>query len=53
MTVDSSGHAYTAEFGNDVNPGPTKGRFDAGVFVDKLSLDGSHLLYSLTFRPDH
>ncbi len=49
MTVDSSGHAYTAEFGNDVNPGPDEGGFDAGVFVDKLSLDGSHLLYSLTF----
>ncbi len=49
MTVDSSGHAYTAEFGNDVNPGPDDGGVDAGVFVDKLSLDGSHLLYSLTF----
>jgi hypothetical protein len=49
MTVDSSGHAYTAEFGNDVNPGPDDGEVDAGVFVDKLSLDGSHLLYSLTF----
>jgi len=50
MTVDSSGHAYTAEFANDANPGPNFG-FDSGIFVDKLSIDGSHLLYSLTFGP--
>ena len=48
MAVDSTGHAYTAEFANDANPGPNFG-FDSGVFVDKLSADGSHLLYSMTF----
>jgi uncharacterized repeat protein (TIGR01451 family) len=46
--VDPSGHAYTAEFGNDASPGPNFG-FDSGIFVDKLSIDGSHLLYSLTY----
>ena len=29
-------------------PGPNFG-FDSGIFVDKLSLDGSHLLYSMTY----
>ena len=48
MTVDSSGHAYTAEFANDANPGPNFG-FDSGIFVDKLSIDGSHLLYSMVY----
>jgi hypothetical protein len=49
MTVDPSGHAYTAEFGGDDFLGPNEGNTDAGIFVDKLSLDGSHLLYSFTF----
>ncbi len=48
MTVDPSGHVYTAEFADDANPGPNEGP-DPGIFVDKLSLDGSQLLYSLIF----
>jgi hypothetical protein len=48
MTVDSAGHAYTAEFANDANPGPNFGS-DSGIFVDKLSPDGSTLVYEFIF----
>jgi Domain of unknown function DUF11/Beta-propeller repeat len=48
MAVDSAGHAYTVEAANDNFNGPNNDA-DAGVFVDKLSADGSHLLYSFIF----
>jgi Domain of unknown function DUF11/Beta-propeller repeat len=49
MAVGSEGHVYTAEFADDANPGPNEGGSDPGIFVDKLSLDGSRLLYSIIY----
>ena len=49
MAVGPEGHVYTAEFADDANPGPNEGGSDPGIFVDKLSLDGSHLLYSIIY----
>jgi uncharacterized repeat protein (TIGR01451 family) len=40
MWVDSAGHVYSAETTSDEFPGPGDG-FDQGMFVDKLSPDGS------------
>ena len=48
MALDSAGHVYTAESAFDEFPGPVEGG-DPGFFVDKLSLDGSHLLFSNLF----
>jgi uncharacterized repeat protein (TIGR01451 family) len=48
MAVDSSGHVYTSEAMFEEDPGPSEG-FDEGIFVDKLSADGSHLLFTRQF----
>lgn len=48
MAVDSAGHVYSAEARFDEFPGPSDG-FDAGILIDKLSVDGSALLYSNLF----
>jgi uncharacterized repeat protein (TIGR01451 family) len=48
MAVDSSGHVYTAEAQFDEDPGPAFG-FDEGIHLDKLSQDGSHLLFTTIF----
>jgi uncharacterized repeat protein (TIGR01451 family) len=48
MTVDASGHVYVAEDSQDAFPGPNPG-FDSGFFIDKLSPDGSKLLFAETF----
>ncbi|MGZ4897444.1 MAG: SBBP repeat-containing protein, partial [Candidatus Angelobacter sp.] len=48
IAVDLLGHVYTTAGGNENFNGPSFG-LDFGIFVDKLSVDGSHLLYSLTF----
>jgi uncharacterized repeat protein (TIGR01451 family) len=48
IAVDSTGHVYDAKGGDDNFAGPTDGN-DAGMIVDKLSADGSKLLYSFTF----
>jgi uncharacterized repeat protein (TIGR01451 family) len=48
IAVDSTGHVYDAKGGQDNFAGPTDG-FDTGMIVDKLSADGSKLLYSFTF----
>ncbi len=48
MWVDSSGHVYSAETTSDEFPGPSPG-FDQGMFVDKLSPDGSTLQFTTTF----
>lgn len=45
MAVDSAGHVYVVNgHGPPDNPG-----LDLGFQMDKLSVDGSHLLYSLLF----
>lgn len=48
MAVDAAGHVYTAENADDAFPGPNDG-FDAGIFIDKLSPDGSALIFSKLF----
>jgi uncharacterized repeat protein (TIGR01451 family) len=48
MAVDSSGIVYSAESQADEFPGPNPG-FDLGINIDKLSADGSKLLYTNTF----
>ncbi|HEY2115171.1 MAG TPA: SBBP repeat-containing protein [Candidatus Angelobacter sp.] len=48
MAVDATGHVYTAESLFDENPGPSSGA-DEGIFIDKLSPDGSKLVYSNLF----
>jgi uncharacterized repeat protein (TIGR01451 family) len=48
IAVDSSGHVYTTAGGNENFNGPSFG-LDFGIFIDKLRVDGSQLLYSLTF----
>ncbi len=48
MAVDPSGHVYTAEAQFDEDPGPSF-NFDEGIHLDKLSQDGSHLLFSTLF----
>lgn len=48
IAVDSAGHVYAAAPGNENFNGPSSG-FDFGIFIDKLSVDGSRLLFSLTF----
>ena len=48
LAVDSNGEAYTAKGGSDSYNGPGSG-YDNGVFVDKLSTDGSKLLYFYAF----
>ena len=48
MWVDSAGDVYSAETTSDEFPGPGDG-FDQGMFVDKLSPDGSTLQFTTTF----
>ena len=48
MAVDSAGIVYSAESQADEFPGPNPG-FDLGINIDKLSGDGSKLLYTNTF----
>jgi uncharacterized repeat protein (TIGR01451 family) len=48
MAVDSSGHVYSAETFFDEDPGPTDGN-DEGILIDKLSQDGSKLLFTTQF----
>lgn len=46
IAVDANGEVYTAKNFDDSSPGRIDG-FDPGVSVDKLSADGSKLLYSI------
>ena len=48
MAVDSAGHVYSTEAAFDEDPGPNFG-FDEGINIDKLSLDGSRLLFTKLF----
>jgi uncharacterized repeat protein (TIGR01451 family) len=48
IAVDSSGEVYTAKYGSDSFSGPGIG-YDNGIDVDKLSSDGSRLLYSYAY----
>jgi uncharacterized repeat protein (TIGR01451 family) len=48
MAVDSNGIVYSAEAQADEFPGPNPG-FDLGINIDKLSADGSKLLYTNMF----
>jgi uncharacterized repeat protein (TIGR01451 family) len=48
MWVDSSGHVYSAETTSDEFPGPGDGD-DQGMFVDKLSPDGSTQLFTTIY----
>ncbi|HYX54033.1 MAG TPA: SBBP repeat-containing protein [Candidatus Limnocylindrales bacterium] len=48
MAVEPSGHVYTSEAQFDEDPGPNFGS-DEGFWLDKISLDGSHLLFSRLF----
>jgi uncharacterized repeat protein (TIGR01451 family) len=48
MAVDSTGVVYSAEAQADESPEPNPG-FDIGIHIDKLSADGSTLLYTNMF----
>jgi uncharacterized repeat protein (TIGR01451 family) len=48
MWVDSVGHVYSSESQFVEDPGPNFG-FDEGIWIDKLSQDGSRLLFSRGF----
>jgi uncharacterized repeat protein (TIGR01451 family) len=48
IAVDSSGEVYTTKYGSDSFSGPGIG-YDNGIDVDKLSSDGSKLLYSYSY----
>jgi uncharacterized repeat protein (TIGR01451 family) len=48
MTVSPEGHVYTTEGLDEEDLGPSPG-FDQGIFIDKLSLDGSRLAFTMTF----
>jgi uncharacterized repeat protein (TIGR01451 family) len=47
-TVSSEGHVYISEAANEEDLEPSGG-FDQGIFIDKLSLDGSKLAFSTLF----
>jgi uncharacterized repeat protein (TIGR01451 family) len=49
MAVDSAGHVYSAEAQADEDPGPDESQSDEGIHVDKLSLDGSQLIFTTMF----
>lgn len=53
MTVDPAGHIYTTEEVAEEDLEPSPG-FDQGIFIDKLSLDGSRLVFTKLFaqNPD-
>ena len=48
MSVDSAGHVYSSEAEDVEDPGPNGGG-DEGIFIDKLSTDGSSLLFTRQF----
>ncbi|MCU1332623.1 MAG: cell surface glycoprotein (s-layer protein) related protein, partial [Candidatus Angelobacter sp.] len=48
MAVDPTGHVYSAEDQFDEDPGPNFG-FDEGIHLDKLSQDGSKLVFTTMF----
>jgi uncharacterized repeat protein (TIGR01451 family) len=48
MTVDPSGHVYSSEAEAVEDLGPNFGS-DQGIFIDKLSQDGSQLLFTTQF----
>lgn len=48
MFVDSTGHVYSSEALFEEFPGPNDGG-DVGIFIDKLSADGSTLLFTRQF----
>jgi uncharacterized repeat protein (TIGR01451 family) len=48
IAVDTAGHVYSAKGGFDNTGGPTDGS-DPGTALDKLSADGSQLLFSTHF----
>jgi uncharacterized repeat protein (TIGR01451 family) len=48
MAVDPAGHVYSAMANFTRDPGPNGG-FDEGITVDKLSVDGSQLLFTTQF----
>jgi uncharacterized repeat protein (TIGR01451 family) len=48
MAVDPAGHVYSAEEQFIEDPGPNFS-FDEGIHLDKLSVDGSKLLFSTMF----
>jgi uncharacterized repeat protein (TIGR01451 family) len=48
LAVDSAGHAYAAKGEDDNFGGPTDGS-DVGIAVDKLSVDGSQVLFTTRF----
>jgi uncharacterized repeat protein (TIGR01451 family) len=47
-TIDPAGHVYTSEAVNEEDLEPSPG-FDQGIFIDKLSLDGSRLDFTTVF----
>ncbi|HET9838933.1 MAG TPA: SBBP repeat-containing protein [Candidatus Angelobacter sp.] len=49
MAVDLAGHVYSAEAQAIEDPGPDDGQTDEGIHVDKLSLDGSQLIFTTMF----
>jgi uncharacterized repeat protein (TIGR01451 family) len=48
MTVSPEGHVYTSMAADRQDLGPSPG-FDQGMFIDKLSLDGSRLAFTTLF----
>lgn len=48
MAVDSTGHVYSSEAMAEEDPGPSFGS-DEGIFIDKLSPDGSKLVFTRQF----
>ena len=48
MTVSAEGHVYTSMGADRQDLEPSPG-FDQGIFIDKLSLDGSHLVFTTLF----
>jgi uncharacterized repeat protein (TIGR01451 family) len=51
MAVEPAGHVYTAEAISNEDLEPSPG-FDLGMHVDKLSLDGSRLIFTRVFAED-
>lgn len=49
MAVDLAGHVYSAEAQAIEDPGPNESQSDEGIHVDKLSLDGSQLIFTTMF----
>jgi uncharacterized repeat protein (TIGR01451 family) len=49
MAVDLAGHVYSAEAAANEDLEPNENQSDAGIHVDKLSLDGSQLIFTTMF----